>query len=137
MGICKPIGLLATKQERLFFPAKLIIRGALIMKLIKTSLKDVYIIEPQVFGDNRGWFMESYSQAKFAELGLECNFVQDNHSFSAEKGTLRGLHFQLNPKCQAKLVRCTKGAILDVAVDLRKNSPQYKKWVALVTLFCE
>ena len=75
--------------------------------------------------------MESYSQAKFAELGLECNFVQDNHSFSAEKGTLRGLHFQLNPKCQAKLVRCTKGAILDVAVDLRKNSPQYKKWVAI------
>ena len=101
------------------------------MKLIKTSLNDVYIIEPQVFGDNRGWFMESYSQAKFAELGLECNFVQDNHSFSAEKGTLRGLHFQLNPKCQAKLVRCTKGAILDVAVDLRKNSPQYKKWVAI------
>ena len=101
------------------------------MKLIKTSLNDVYIIEPNVFGDNRGWFMESYSQAKFAELGLECNFVQDNHSFSAEKGTLRGLHFQLNPKCQAKLVRCTKGAILDVAVDLRKNSPQYKKWVAI------
>ena len=131
MGICKPIGLLATKQERLFFPAKLIIRGALIMKLTKTSLKDVYIIEPKVFGDNRGWFMESYSQAKFAELGLECNFVQDNHSFSAEQGTLRGLHFQLNPKCQAKLVRCTKGAILDVAVDLRKNSPQYKKWVAI------
>ena len=101
------------------------------MKLTKTSLNDVYIIEPKVFGDNRGWFMESYSQAKFAELGLECNFVQDNHSFSAEKGTLRGLHFQLNPKCQAKLVRCTKGAILDVAVDLRKNSPQYKKWVAV------
>ena len=101
------------------------------MKLTKTSLNDVYIIEPQVFGDNRGWFMESYSQAKFTELGLECNFVQDNHSFSAEKGTLRGLHFQLNPKCQAKLVRCTKGAILDVAVDLRKDSPQYKKWVAI------
>ena len=101
------------------------------MKLTKTSLKDVYIIEPQVFGDNRGWFIESYSQAKFAELGLECNFVQDNHSFSAEKGTLRGLHFQLNPKCQAKLVRCTKGGMLDVAVDLRKNSPQYKKWVAI------
>ena len=101
------------------------------MKLIKTSLKDVYIIEPKVFGDNRGWFMESYSQAKFAELGLECNFVQDNHSFSAEKGTLRGLHFQLNPKCQAKLVRCTKGGMLDVAVDLRKNSPQYKKWVVI------
>ena len=101
------------------------------MKLTKTSLKDVYIIEPKVFGDHRGWFIESYSQAKFAELGLECNFVQDNHSFSAEQGTLRGLHFQLNPKCQAKLVRCTKGSILDVAVDLRKNSPQYKKWVAV------
>ena len=63
--------------------------------------------------------------------GINCHFVQDNHSFSASKGTLRGLHYQLNPKCQAKIVRCTRGAILDVAVDIRRGSPQYKQWVAV------
>ncbi len=101
------------------------------MKVTETKLKDVYIIEPQVFGDHRGWFMESYSKAKLAEAGIECDFVQDNQSFSAQKGTLRGLHYQLNPKCQAKMLRCSKGAILDVAVDIRKGSPMYKKWVAV------
>ncbi len=101
------------------------------MKVIKTELNDVYIIEPAVFGDNRGWFMESYSKVKLAEVGIDCDFVQDNQSFSAYKGTLRGLHFQLNPKAQAKLIRCTRGAILDVAVDIRKGSPLYKKWVAV------
>lgn len=101
------------------------------MRVIKTELNDVYIIEPQVFGDHRGWFMESYSKVKLAEVGIDCDFVQDNHSFSVHKGTLRGLHFQLNPKAQAKIVRCTKGAILDVAVDIRKGSPMYKKWVAV------
>lgn len=101
------------------------------MKVTKTELKDVYIIEPKVFGDNRGWFMESYSKEQFNKIGIHCDFVQDNHSFSALKGTLRGLHFQLNPKAQGKLVRCTKGAILDVAVDIRKGSPMYKKWVAV------
>lgn len=101
------------------------------MKVTETELKDVYIIEPQVFGDHRGWFMESYSKAKLAEAGIDCDFVQDNQSFSAQKGTLRGLHYQLNPKCQTKMLRCTKGAILDVAVDIRKGSPMYKKWVAI------
>lgn len=101
------------------------------MNLVKTDIEGVYIIEPQVFGDNRGWFAETYSKGKFLELGLDVNFVQDNHSFSAQKGTLRGLHFQLNPKSQTKLVRCTRGRILDVAVDIRKGSPTYKKWVAV------
>lgn len=101
------------------------------MQVTKTKLNDVYIIEPRVFGDHRGWFMESYSKEKLAEFGIACEFVQDNQSFSAQKGTLRGLHFQLNPKAQAKIIRCTKGAILDVAVDIRSGSPMYKKWVAV------
>jgi dTDP-4-dehydrorhamnose 3,5-epimerase len=101
------------------------------MLVTRTELNDVYIIEPKVFGDHRGWFMESYSKIKLAEAGIDNEFVQDNQSFSAQKGTLRGLHFQLNPKAQAKIVRCTKGAILDVAVDIRKGSPMYKKWVAV------
>lgn len=101
------------------------------MKITETKLKDVYVVEPKVFGDNRGWFMESYSKAKLAAAGIHCDFVQDNQSFSAVKGTLRGLHFQLHPKAQAKLVRCTKGVILDVAVDIRKGSPMYKQWVAV------
>lgn len=106
------------------------------MKVTETVLKGVYVIEPQVFGDHRGWFMESYSKTKLAHAGIYCEFVQDNQSFSAKKGTLRGLHYQLHPKAQAKLVRCSRGAILDVAVDLRKGSPLYKKWVA-ITLSAE
>lgn len=101
------------------------------MKVIKTDVKDVYILEPQVFGDHRGWFMESWSEAKMEEASLHYNFVQDNHSYSAEKGTLRGLHFQKGEDSQAKLVRCGKGAVLDVAVDLRVGSPTYKMWVAV------
>lgn len=101
------------------------------MKVLKTSIEDLLIIEPKVFGDHRGWFFESYSKIKLQEQGLDCDFVQDNQSFSAQKGTLRGLHFQLNPKAQAKLVRCTRGAILDVAVDLREGSPTYKKWLSI------
>lgn len=101
------------------------------MKIIKTEIKGLLIIEPRVFGDNRGWFYESYSRVNYLEQGLDCEFVQDNHSFSAQKGTLRGLHFQLDPKAQAKLLRCTRGAIMDVAVDLRKGSPTYKKWVSI------
>lgn len=102
------------------------------MKVIKTDIEDVVILEPQVFGDSRGWFMESWSKKKMEEAGLFYDFVQDNHSFSELKGTLRGLHFQKGKESQAKLVRCTKGAVLDVAVDLRKNSPTYKKWVSCV-----
>jgi len=106
------------------------------MNIIKTDIEDVFIIEPKVFGDYRGWFAETYSKVKFKELGLDIDFIQDNHSMSAQKGTLRGLHFQINPKAQAKLVRCTKGKILDVAVDLRKGSSTYKQWVG-VELSCE
>ena len=101
------------------------------MKLINTYIKDVIIIEPKVFGDHRGWFTETYSKEKFRELGINIDFIQDNHSLSIAKGTQRGLHFQLNPKAQTKLVRCTKGKILDVAVDIRQESPTYKKWVAV------
>ena len=102
------------------------------MKVVSTDIEDLFIIEPQVFGDNRGWFMESWSQKKMEEVGLFYNFVQDNHSFSAIKGTLRGLHFQKGSSSQAKLVRCVRGAVFDVAVDLRKNSKTYKKWVGCV-----
>jgi len=101
------------------------------MNVIETTLNDVYIIEPKVFGDNRGWFMESWSKRDLAAAGIHCDFVQDNQSFSAQKGTLRGLHYQLNPKCQSKIIRCTKGTILDVAVDIRQGSPMYKKWIAV------
>ncbi len=101
------------------------------MQVFETKLKDVYIIETKVFGDSRGWFTETYALNKMAEAGLDAVFVQDNHSFSAQKGTLRGLHFQNNPKAQSKLVRCTQGAILDVAVDIRKGSPQFGQWIAV------
>ena len=101
------------------------------MKVTKTKLDGVVILEPQVFGDNRGFFMESWSRRKMEEAGLFYDFVQDNHSSSTAKGTLRGIHFQKGEWCQAKLVRCTRGAVLDVAVDLRKSSPTYKKWVGV------
>lgn len=102
------------------------------MKVTETKLKGVYEIEPQVFGDARGWFMESWSKQKFEDAGLKVDFVQDNQSFSATKGTLRGLHYQKNPMAQAKLLRCTRGEIFDVAVDIRKGSPQYAKWVGVI-----
>ena len=97
----------------------------------KTSLEGVYIITPQVFGDHRGWFCETYSAQKFHEIGIDTVFVQDNQSYSKEKNTIRGLHFQLAPKAQTKLLRCTRGKILDVAVDIRKGSKQFGKWVAV------
>lgn len=101
------------------------------MKFTKTDLEGVLIVEPAVFGDHRGFFMESWSRREFEKEGLYYDFVQDNHSSSAVKGTLRGIHFQRGDKAQAKLVRCVKGAVLDVAVDLRPASPTYKKWVAV------
>lgn len=101
------------------------------MKKIATALDGVYIIEPQVFGDHRGWFTETWSVRNFEELGINVNFVQDNQSYTAQKGTLRGIHYQQNPMAQAKLVRVVRGAVMDVAVDLRKGSPTYKKWVAV------
>ena len=101
------------------------------MKFEKTKLEGVVVITPDVFGDHRGFFMESWSEHKMEEAGLHYNFVQDNHSMSSVKGTLRGIHFQKGDKAQAKLVRCVKGAVLDVAVDLRHESPTYKQWVAV------
>lgn len=101
------------------------------MNITPTDLAEVKIIEPDVFGDDRGWFTESYNKNKLADIGIRIDFIQDNHSMSKQKGTLRGLHFQNSPYAQSKLIRCTKGAVLDVAVDLRKDSKTYKKWVAI------
>lgn len=106
------------------------------MNFIKTDVLDVYIVEPKVFGDHRGWFMETWSKRVFEAAGLHYDFVQDNQSYSARKGTLRGIHFQKGAAAQAKLVRCVRGAVLDVAVDLRIGSPTYKKW-AVVELSAE
>lgn len=94
-------------------------------KRVETGIKDLIVIEPTVFGDNRGFFMESYSKKDFSEIGMDVEFVQDNHSKS-KKGVLRGLHFQTQ-HVQGKLVRVTAGSVLDVAVDLRKNSPTFGK----------
>lgn len=102
------------------------------MKVTKTKLEGVMIIEPKVFGDHRGFFMESWNKQEMENVGLHYNFVQDNHSLSKVKGTLRGIHFQKGDKAQAKLVRCIKGSVLDVVVDLRYDSPTYKKWEAVV-----
>ena len=99
-------------------------------KFIKTSIEGVYIIEPTVFGDDRGYFMETYHAEEFKEAGLDLNFVQDNQSKS-KKGVLRGLHFQYT-KPQGKLVRVLKGVVFDVAVDLRRNSPTYGKWESII-----
>lgn len=96
-------------------------------KLSETSLPEVFIIEPQSFEDDRGFFMESYNQAEFAELGINDKFIQDNQSFS-KQGVLRGLHFQTPPKETSKLVRCIRGEIYDVVVDMRKNSENFGKW---------
>ena len=101
---------------------------------VETRIKDLIVIEPTVFGDNRGFFMESYSRKDFAEIGMDIEFVQDNHSKS-KKGVLRGLHFQTK-HVQGKLVRVTAGAVLDVAVDLRKDSPTFGKYY-LVELTAE
>jgi len=101
------------------------------MKIINTDITEVKLVEPAVFGDNRGWFYESYSYEKLRSLGIDVNFVQDNHSYSKEKGTLRGIHFQKTPMAQSKLICCTRGKILDVAVDLRSGSPTYLKWISV------
>ncbi len=101
------------------------------MNFVKTKIDGVVIVEPAVFGDHRGFFMESWSRRAFEEAGLNYDFVQDNHSSSAVKGTLRGIHFQRGDKAQAKRVRCTRGAVMDGAVDLRPGSATYKDWVAV------
>ena len=101
------------------------------MNKIETKLSGVYIFEPQYFGDHRGYFVETYSTKTFAELGITATFVQDNESFTAQKGTLRGIHFQNAPMSQAKLARVMQGAVMDVVVDLRKGSPTYKQWICI------
>lgn len=93
----------------------------------KLKIEGLILVKPKVFGDNRGFFIESYKKSEFIANGINCEFIQDNHSKST-KGVLRGLHYQIEPKSQAKLLRCTKGRILDVAVDLRKNSKTFGKY---------
>lgn len=100
--------------------------GKLIVK--NTKLQDVKLITPAVFGDNRGFFTESYSDRDFKAAGIDFDFIQDNHSLSTQAGVLRGLHFQRGRAAQTKLIRVVTGAVLDVIVDVRKGSPTYKQW---------
>lgn len=100
------------------------------MKIIPTALHDVLIIEPEVFGDSRGFFFESWNRRRYAEAGLDIDFVQDNLSFS-QRGTLRGLHYQ-TPRAQGKLVSVLQGEVYDVAVDVRSDSPTFGQWVGVV-----
>jgi dTDP-4-dehydrorhamnose 3,5-epimerase len=100
------------------------------MKITETAIQGLLIIEPRVFNDDRGYFYESYNKSKFTDLGIPTEFVQDNQSFS-QKGTLRGLHGQANPFAQGKLVRVIKGRVIDVAVDIRKNSPTYGQYESI------
>lgn len=97
----------------------------------RLSLSDVVEVTPRRFGDDRGWFMETFNAALFAGGGIECKWVQDNHSMSASRGTVRGLHFQHPPAAQAKLVRVLRGAIFDVAVDMRSGSDTFGSWVGI------
>jgi dTDP-4-dehydrorhamnose 3,5-epimerase len=100
------------------------------MKIIETPIPDLLIIEPQIFADERGYFFESFSELKFAKVGLASSYVQDNESKS-HKGVIRGLHYQLAPHAQSKLIRVVRGTVFDVAVDLRKGSPTFGQWYGL------
>ncbi|MDN4066525.1 dTDP-4-dehydrorhamnose 3,5-epimerase [Paenibacillus vini] len=102
------------------------------MKQIPLNLEGAALLEPVVHGDHRGFFMESYNQEIMNSLGLKFDFIQDNQSLSAEPGVLRGLHYQLNPKAQTKLVRVLTGAIYDVILDIRRNSPTFGQWVGVI-----
>lgn len=97
--------------------------------ITETKLKGAFIIEPERFEDERGFFTKMWSEAEFAAAGIDVRFVESNLSFSRQRGTLRGMHFQTAPYAQAKLVRCTRGAIFDVGIDLRPDSPTFKQWV--------
>ena len=101
------------------------------LRALETGLDGALIVEPLVHSDGRGWFYEHYSERKYAALGINARFVQDNRSFSSRKGVVRGLHCQLEPYSQAKLVSCTRGSILDIAVDVRRGSPTYLKWIKI------
>lgn len=105
------------------------------MQVEETALSGVLVLTPKRFGDARGFFSESWNRRTLAEHGITLDFVQDNHSLSAAVGTIRGLHFQAPPHAQAKLVRCGRGALYDVAVDIRKDSPTYGQWVGLELSF--
>lgn len=105
------------------------------MQIIQTNLSGVLVIVPTRFGDARGFFSESWSASGMSNAGLHYDFVQDNHSMSVEIGTVRGLHFQAPPQAQSKLVRCGRGSLLDVAVDIRKGSPTYGRWAAELLSF--
>ena len=98
------------------------------MQVHKTDFPGLLVLEPRVFKDERGFFLESYNREAFARVGIDCEFVQDNHAYSREECVLRGFHFQTPPMAQAKLVWVTRGAVLDVVVDLRKGSPRYGQW---------
>lgn len=102
------------------------------MEVEKLEIPEIRILTPKKFGDHRGFFSETYNKRALADQGIEIDFVQDNHSFSAERGTIRGLHFQTPPYAQDKLVRVAKGSVLDVAVDIRRGSPTYGKFVSAV-----
>lgn len=102
------------------------------MKALKSKLEGVLLLEPNVFGDHRGFFMESYNRQVFHGLGVTHEFIQDNHSLSKEAGVLRGMHYQLQPKAQTKLVRVGSGAIYDVVVDMRVGSPTYGEWEGFI-----
>jgi len=105
------------------------------MQIEDTALAGVKLLTPKRFGDARGFFSESWNKARMAQAGLDYDFVQDNHSLSARPGTLRGLHFQAPPHAQDKLVRCGRGRLFDVAVDIRKGSPTYGAWVGVELSF--
>ena len=107
-------------------------RGHAKVKFIKTSLVDAYIFDPVVFGDHRGFFTETYNARLFKENGFSFDFIQDNHSLSVDTGTIRGLHYQLDPYAQTKLLRVTKGAVYDVIIDIRTGSPTYGKWEGFI-----
>jgi len=98
------------------------------MQVHETGFSGLLVLEPKVFQDERGFFLESYNKESFRKLGIDCDFVQDNHAYSRDVGVLRGFHFQKPPAAQAKLVWVTRGAVLDVVVDLRKGSPTYGQW---------
>ena len=100
------------------------------MEITSLRIPNVKLLVPAYFTDSRGWFAETYSKRTLAAQGITAEFVQDNHSLTLHKGTIRGIHFQRNPKAQGKLMRCVRGRILDVAVDLRQDSPTYRQWVS-------
>jgi len=99
------------------------------MDIVPSAIPDVLVIKPQRFGDTRGWFSETWNASRLKAAGITLDFVQDNHSASADAGTLRGMHYQAPPRAQDKLVRCTRGAILDIVFDARKGSPTFGVWL--------